>query len=55
MTAAALAAVAFAITAGVYGAVAMIVKLDDIGLHLAEKKRPPGISATPWCMSSRSC
>jgi len=34
-TAIALAAVALAITAGVYGAVAIIVKLDDIGLHLA--------------------
>ncbi len=38
MTAAALTAVAFAITIGVYGAVAIIVKLDDIGLHLAQKK-----------------
>jgi predicted DNA repair protein MutK len=38
MTAAALTAVAFAITIGVYGAVALIVKLDDIGLHLAQKK-----------------
>jgi predicted DNA repair protein MutK len=38
MTAAALTAVAFAITIGVYGAVAIIVKLDDVGLHLAEKK-----------------
>jgi predicted DNA repair protein MutK len=37
MTAAALAAVAFAITIGVYGAVALIVKLDDIGLHLAKQ------------------
>ena len=37
MTAAALTAVAFAITVGVYGVVALIVKLDDIGLHLAEK------------------
>ena len=36
-TAAALVAVAFAITAGVYGVVALIVKLDDIGLHLAER------------------
>jgi len=32
----ALIVVALAITAGVYGAVALIVKLDDIGLHLAE-------------------
>ena len=37
MTAAALTAVAFAITIGVYGAVALIVKLDDIGLHLSTK------------------
>ena len=33
----ALVAVALAITAGVYGVVALIVKLDDIGLHLAER------------------
>ena len=39
MTAAALTAVAFAITFGVYGVVALIVKLDDIGLHLAERRR----------------
>ena len=37
MTAAALTAVSFAITAGVYGVVALIVKLDDIGLHLAQR------------------
>lgn len=37
-TAAALIAVALAITAGVYGLVALIVKLDDIGLHLAERR-----------------
>jgi len=37
-TAAALVAVAFAITAGVYGVVGLIVKLDDIGLHMAERK-----------------
>ena len=34
--AAALALVAVAITFGVYGAVGLIVKLDDIGLHLAD-------------------
>ena len=34
-TAAALFAVSLAITAGVYGVVALIVKLDDIGLHMA--------------------
>ena len=38
MTGMALAAVAVAITAGVYGVVALIVKLDDIGLHLAQGK-----------------
>lgn len=36
-TAAALTAVAIGITAAVYGAVALIVKLDDIGLHMATK------------------
>ncbi len=35
--AAALAIVAIAVTVGVYGAVALIVKLDDIGLHLAQR------------------
>ena len=35
--AAALAAVGIAITLVVYGAVAMIVKMDDVGLHLAER------------------
>jgi predicted DNA repair protein MutK len=39
-TAIALTAVALAITAGVYGVVAIIVKLDDIGLHLAERRSP---------------
>jgi predicted DNA repair protein MutK len=38
-TALALAAVALAITAGVYGVVALIVKLDDIGLHMAKRRR----------------
>ncbi len=37
-TAAALVAVAFAITAGVYGVVGLIVKLDDIGLHMAGRR-----------------
>ncbi len=35
--AAALAIVALAVTFGVYGAVALIVKLDDIGLHMAQR------------------
>jgi len=30
--------VALAITAGVYGAVALIVKMDDVGLHLAQTR-----------------
>ena len=38
MTAGALVAVSLAITAGVYGVVALIVKLDDIGLHLAARR-----------------
>jgi predicted DNA repair protein MutK len=37
MQAAALTAVAIAITVGVYGVVALIVKLDDIGLHLTQR------------------
>ena len=37
-TGGALVAVALAITVGVYGVVALIVKLDDIGLHLAERR-----------------
>lgn len=35
--AAVLAVVSLAITAGVYGVVALIVKMDDIGLHLAQR------------------
>ncbi|OJU08916.1 MAG: ABC transporter [Caulobacterales bacterium 68-7] len=38
MQAAALALVGLAITAGVYGVVAFIVKMDDIGLHLSQRK-----------------
>jgi uncharacterized protein len=37
-TAIALFVVALAITGGVYGVVALIVKLDDIGLHLARRE-----------------
>ena len=36
----ALAAVGIAITALVYGAVALIVKMDDIGLHICKRERP---------------
>lgn len=42
MRAAALVAVAVLITAGVYGVVALIVKADDAGLHLAGR-RPPAV------------
>ncbi|UVI37534.1 DUF808 domain-containing protein [Brevibacterium spongiae] len=35
-----LGVVALAITLGVYGVVALIVKMDDIGLHLAKKDAP---------------
>jgi predicted DNA repair protein MutK len=34
-----LVAVAFAITAGVYGAVGLIVKMDDVGLRLAQTRQ----------------
>jgi predicted DNA repair protein MutK len=37
MRAAILALVAVAITVGVYGVVGLIVKMDDVGLHLAER------------------
>ena len=37
-TAIALVVVSLAITAGVYGVVALIVKLDDIGLHMAQRR-----------------
>jgi predicted DNA repair protein MutK len=37
-TAIALLGVALAVTVGVYGVVALIVKLDDIGLHMAERR-----------------
>ncbi|MFA4894416.1 DUF808 domain-containing protein [Brevundimonas sp.] len=39
--AAALALVGLLITGAVYGAVALIVKMDDIGLHLAERTSAP--------------
>jgi predicted DNA repair protein MutK len=40
MRGAILALVAVAITLGVYGAVGLIVKMDDVGLHLAERRNP---------------
>ena len=39
LRAAVLAVVAILITAGVYGAVGLIVKMDDIGLHMAQGER----------------
>jgi hypothetical protein len=42
--AAILVLVAIAITAGVYGAVAMIVKMDDVGLRLAKTGDGPAAS-----------
>ena len=36
-----LALVSVAITGGVYGTVALIVKMDDIGLHLAQRRGAP--------------
>jgi predicted DNA repair protein MutK len=39
-----LVAVALAITAGVYGAVAVIVKMDDVGLRLAQTREGPAAS-----------
>jgi len=42
--AAVVASVALIITVGVYGLVALIVKLDDIGLHLAQKKSPLSVA-----------
>ena len=38
MRAAILALVAVAITVGVYGVVGLIVKMDDVGLHMAERR-----------------
>ena len=39
MRAAALALVAIAVTLGVYGTVALIVKMDDVGIHLSLRRR----------------
>lgn len=57
----ALAAVAIAITFVVYGAVALIVKMDDVGLHLAEQKSSLAQStgrfllrAMPWLLKALS-
>ena len=50
-----LAVVAVAITVGVYGAVGLIVKMDDVGLHLAERRNPAarGARAAGWSTPCR--
>ncbi|UVO54680.1 DUF808 domain-containing protein [Sphingomonas sp. SUN039] len=55
--AASLILVALAVTAGVYGVVALIVKMDDIGVHLAKNKLSPFraagrglVEAMPWLL-----
>jgi uncharacterized protein len=55
----ALVLVSVLITVGVYGVVGLIVKMDDIGLHLAAKpgtKRLGGglVKAMPWVLNSLS-
>jgi uncharacterized protein len=40
MRVAALALVAIGVTVGVYGTVGLIVKMDDVGLHLCKRKHP---------------
>jgi uncharacterized protein len=57
----ALAAVGIAITVAVYGVVGLIVKLDDIGLHLAERQARAAqvigkglVRGVPWLLSSLS-
>ena len=55
--AASLALVALGVTVGVYGVVALIVKMDDIGVHLAKNKQSPLrglgrglVEAMPWLL-----
>ena len=51
-----LVVVAVAITVLVYGVVALIVKMDDVGLHLAQRaSRQPSASVRPWSRACRSC
>ncbi len=52
MRAAVLAIVGIAVTVAVYGAVAVIVKLDDIGLHLT--KKPSGLARATGAFLLRS-
>ena len=48
MRAIVLALVAIGITLGVYGAVALIVKMDDIGLNMATRKMPATRAVGRW-------
>ena len=57
----ALAVVAIAVTVVVYGSVALIVKMDDLGLHLAEKPSAVAqsmgrflLKAMPWLLTALS-
>jgi predicted DNA repair protein MutK len=52
MRAGILAVVALAITFGVYGAVGLIVKMDDIGLHMAERGHPASRSTGRWLVAA---
>jgi predicted DNA repair protein MutK len=54
-----LAVVGLLVTVGVYGVVALIVKMDDIGLHLAARDNRPAVligrglvKAMPWLLSA---
>lgn len=54
-----LAVVGILVTLGVYGVVALIVKMDDVGLHLAEKRSAALsglgralVKAMPWLLSA---
>ena len=57
-----LVAIAVGMTVGVYGLVAAIVKLDDLGLHLSRRSGRPGLqavgrsilAAAPWLMKALS-
>ena len=55
--AAGLAIVAIAVTVGVYGVVALIVKMDDVGVHLAGRRTSPVralgrglVKGMPWLL-----
>lgn len=60
MRMAVLAAIAVLMTVGVYGLVAAIVKLDDLGLHLSRRREPAAcvgrgiLKMAPWLMATLS-